>query len=434
MDDILRISATQIAQRIRAGEFTAVQVTEAYLARLEAVNPVINAVTVVAPDALRYAREADARQAAGEPLGPLHGVPFSVKDVFAVPGLYSRIDTHIRQRAQPREDAVAVARLRAAGAVLLAKTNCPPNGSGTDAENAIYGQTVNPYDRTRVAGGSSGGDAALVAAGGAAFAIGSDQRGGLRLPAAYCGVSCLKPTHGRVPNTGAYNQPGGLTDPRTQIGPIARHTEDLLPIAQVLSGPDAVDSTVVPMGWRNPAHVDLSALRVAFFVEDPVAPVDHAVKQAVGAAAQALARAGVTVRPDLPLHFVTNSYEVNDFWQDMAGAPGRTWVELFAMWDYFRTDMLQFMQEYDAILCPVDHHVAPPVRQRDPMRFRYTVPFSLTGFPCTVVRTATGPATDPDGLPIGVQIAAHPWREDVAVVLAGVLEREFGGWKESRGS
>lgn len=425
MDELLQLSATQLAKRIRSGELSAVAVTEAYLARIEAINPVINALTVVAPDALRYAREADAQQAAGEALGPLHGVPFTVKDVFAVPGLYSRIDTHIRQRAQPRVDATAVVRLRGAGAILLGKTNCPPNGSGTDAENALYGQTVNPYAPDHAAGGSSGGEAALVAAGGAAFGIGSDQRGGLRIPAAYCGVTCLKPTHGRVPNTGAYNQPGGLADPRTQIGPITRRTEDLLLITQVLSGPDASDSNVVPMPWRNPANVDVSTLRVAFFTEDPVAPVEHEVKQAVGAAAQALARAGATVKPELPLHFVTNSYEVNDFWQDMAGAPGRTWVELFAMWDYFRTDMLQFMQNYDAILCPVDHHVAPPVRRRDPNRFRYTVPFSLTGFPCTVVRTATSP----DGLPIGVQIAAAPWREDIAVVLAGVLEREFGGWR-----
>ncbi len=424
MNDIICRSATELATSIRTRRLTSEQVVTAYLEHIEAVNPRINAITESAPDALRHARAADTDLAAGHIRGPLHGVPFTVKDVFATPGLYSRLDTHVRRRAQPAADATVVARLRAAGAVLIAKTNCPPNGSGFDTENATYGRTVNPYDDKRSPGGSSGGEAALVAAGGSPIGLGSDLSGGLRVPAHYCGVTTLKPTFGRVPNTGAYNQPGGLTDPRTQIGPIARATEDLLPLLRVIAGQDGQDSSVVPAELQTDAAVHIDKLRVACFAEDPAQPVDDEVRHAVGAAAQALARAGVKIDAALPLHFIVNSHEVNDFWQDMAGAPGRTWVELFAMWDYFRTDMLQFMQPYDAILCPVDHHAAPQFNRRDADRFKYTVPFSLTGQPCAVVRVGS----TRNGMPIGVQIAAKHWCEHVAVALARTLEQAFGGW------
>ncbi|MEZ4612883.1 MAG: amidase [Caldilineaceae bacterium] len=393
--------------------------TEAYLAR-RGGQPGHQRGDRGRPDAA-LCPEADAKQAAGEALGPLHGVPFSVKDVFAVPGLYSRIDTHIRQRAQPREDAVAVARLRTAGAILLGKTNCPPNGSGTDAENAIYGQTVNPYDHTRVAGGSSGGDAALVAAGGAAFAIGSDQRGGLRIPAAYCGVTCLKPTYGRVPNTGAYNQPGGLTDPRTQIGPITRHTEDLLPIAQVLSGPDAADSTVVPMGWRNPAHVDLSTLRVAFFVSSRS-------RRWTMRSSRRWARPHrhwpAPAPPCAPTCRCTSSITATKSTTSAGHGrrPGAHVGGTFAIGLLPHRHAPVHAYEYDAILCPVDHHVAPPVRQR---------------IPCASPSRSASPASRASSCAPLPVLTACPWRPNAVTLarktwpsLASALERELG-WTES---
>ena len=429
MEEFLTWSAIKMAAAIRNGKLTSEQLVSASLARIDAINPRINAVTVTAPDALRFARQADADLAAGTLHGPLHGVPFAVKDVFAVPGLYSKLDTHVRQRRQPQVDATVIARMRTAGAVLVAKTNCPPNGSGTDTENATYGRTLNPYDLTRSPGGSSGGDAALVAACAVPISLGSDLKGGLRVPAHYCGVATLKPTSGRVPCTGAYNQPGGLTDPRTQIGPLARHVQDLTPVLKVILGPDYADSGVVPMPLADVAALKLQTLRVAFFLEDETLPVTRETANAVGAAAQALARSGVTVVGDMPPHFIANSTEIDSFWQSMAGAPGRTWVELFAMWDYYRSDLLNFLTDYDAILCPVDHHQAPLFRNRDEKRFGYTVPFSLTGYPCTVVRVGQSS----DGLPVGVQIAAHPWREDVALALAAQVEQAFGGWQMPAG-
>lgn len=410
-----------LAKAIQTKQLSAQEVMAAHLARLEAVNPRLNAVTQLAPNALAQARQADNDLAQGIVRGPLHGVPFTVKDVFATAHLTSPLDQRLRQWL-PTSDATVITRLRAAGAILLAKTNCPPNGSGSDTENAICGRTRNPHDQERTPGGSSGGEAALIAAGASPFGLGSDVRGGLRVPAHYCGVATLKPTSGRVPNTGTYNQPGGLTDARTQSGPLARSVEDLAFLLPIIAGVDYQDAGVIPMPWRNPAAVQPAKLRVAYFTADPVSAVSADVRHAVGASAQALARARVTVEQTRPTDLVAAGREIDAFWQDLAGAPGRTVVEFYALWDNFRTHILQFIQPYDAILCPVTHQVAPLVQERDPRRFDYTIPFSLTGYPCAVTPVGVTSA----GLPIGVQVVAHPWREDIALALAQILEQELG--------
>lgn len=421
-------SATELARAIHERELTSAEVVQAHLDRIAAVNPQLNALVLLAPDALAQAQQADAELALGNVRGPLHGVPFTVKDVFATTGLASAIDQRIRRRAAPAYDAIAVARLRAAGAILLGKTNCPPNGSGSDAENAVIGRTVNPYDPTCSTGGSSGGEAALIAVGASPFGLGSDGSGGVRVPAHYCGVVGLKPTAGRIPNTGAYNQPGGMTDPRTQVGTLARSVDDLTLITPILCGPDYEDSGVIPMPWRDPAAVRPTDLLIAYFTHDPASPVTAETAHAVGAAAQALARAGVQVESARPHDLINAGRQIDDAWQDRAGAPGRTVVELYALWDSFRAAMLHFMARYDAILCPVDHHPAPPFRERDNRRFDYTVPFSMTGQPALVVRVGATAS----GLPVGVQIVARPWREDVALALGRLLEQELGGWQPSR--
>ena len=425
MDDLRFASAKTLAERLRQQKISAQALVEAYLAHLAAINPQLNAVTQLLPDALERARQADRDLAQGTLHGPLHGLPFTVKDVFATVAAASVLDTQLRGRRPPTVDAAAVARLRAAGAILIAKSNCPPNGSGSDAENALLGRTVNPYNLQLSVGGSSGGEAALVAAGASAFGLGSDARGGLRVPAHYCGLAALKFTSGRVPNTGAYNQPGGLTDARTQSGLLARRVEDLMLLAPLLCGPDGRDSGVVPMPWRNPAAVRPAKLTVAYFTADGTSPVTNEVYHAVGAAAQALSRQGVTMVSARPPDLVYAAREVDAFWRDLAGAPGRTVVEFYALWDHFRTALLQFIAPYDAILCPVSHQAAPPAGERDERRFDYTVPFSLTGYPAAVVRVAQT-AT---GVPVAVQVVAQPWREDVALVLARLLEVELGGYQ-----
>ncbi|MCE7982975.1 MAG: amidase [Caldilinea sp. CFX5] len=413
-------SVHALAQAIRTKERSVEEVVTTYLTQIAAVNPQINAVIQLAPKALAQARQADQDLANGIVRGPLHGVPFTVKDVFATANLVSPLDQRLRQRF-PTTDATVVSRLRAAGAILLGKTNCPPNGSGSDTENAICGRTLNPHDLTRTPGGSSGGEAALIAAGASPFGLGSDVRGGLRVPAHYCGVTSLKPTTGRIPNTGVYNQPGGLSDARSQSGLLAQSVEDVGLLLPLLLGVDYEDSGVIPMPWRNPAAVRPEKLKVAYFISDPLSPVTEEIRHAVGAAAQALARARVTLEVARPTDFVAAGREIDAFWQDLAGAPGRTVVEFYAMWDNFRTHLLQFMQPYDALLCPVTHQGAPLIQERDPRRFDYTVPFSLTGYPCVVTPVAVNAA----GLPLGVQIVAHPWREDIALTLAHLLEQEY---------
>ena len=199
MEDICFTSATQLLRAIHDRELSAQEVVAAFQERLETVNPRLNAVTVVAEDALELARLADQKQARGEQLGPLHGLPFTVKDTFETAGLHSQLDVRIRKRQVARADATVVARMKQAGAILLAKTNCPPAGSGADTENAVIGQTRNPHNASRSPGGSSGGEAALIAAGGSPLGLGSDTAGGLRVPAAFCGTTALKPTPGPCP-------------------------------------------------------------------------------------------------------------------------------------------------------------------------------------------------------------------------------------------
>lgn len=424
MDDICSASATQLIQAIRARTVSVQEVIAAHLARLDAVNSRLNAVTVIAEDALEQARLADQNQERGVELGPLHGLPFTVKDTFSTVGLLSRLDTRIRQRLIVREDATVVKRMRQAGAILLAKTNCPPGGSGSDTENAVIGQTRNPYDESRSPGGSSGGEAALVAAGGSPLGLGSDTGGGLRVPAAYCGIIGLKPTQGRVPNSGVYNQPGGFTDQRTQIGPMARRVQDLLLALRVIDGPDYMDAAVVAMPLYDPERLSLPDLTVAFFSYDPASLVTSAVHHGVGASAQALARAGVQMVENRPLDLVGGSRDLDRGWRQMAATRGQDVVELLHAWDQFRSNLLQYIRYYDAILCPVDHHTAPPIGRRDRQRFDYTVPFSLSGYPAAVVPVGT----DEDDLPLAVQVVSHPWREDIVLALAQVLEDEFGGW------
>ncbi len=386
MLELFRLSASELALRLRTRELSAVEVVTAHQERIEAVNPHINALVQLAPDALEQARQADADIARGSIHGPLHGVPFTVKDVLDAAGVVGAVGQAHRSNHVPAYDAIVVARLRQAGAILLGKTNCPPGGSGGDTENVIYGRTLNPYDLARTPGGSSGGEAALIAAGGSPLGLGTDSGGGTRVPAHYCGVAALKPTTGRVPNTGAYDQPGGLSDPRSQIGPIARTVADLALTLAAISGPDNFDSGVMPVPLGDREDVCLAEQAVAYFGEDPNSPVTNETGHVVGAAAQALARAGVLVEQNQPRDLVRDARTISEVWNELASLRGQDVVEFFNEWDYFRSRMLQYMERYDAILCPVDSHPAPAFKERDPRRFDYTAPFSLTGWPAVVVR------------------------------------------------
>jgi amidase len=427
VDEIWLHGAAEIAGLIRRRAVSVVEVVEAFLRRIEAVNPEINAVVTLAEErATSEARAADQSIGRGVVAGPFHGVPFTAKDVFETAGVETQAGLSERVGIVPSEDAVAVARMRRAGAILLGKTNVPPGGSGGVTDNPVHGRTRNPFDRKRSPAGSSGGEAAIQAAGGSPVGLGSDSGGSLRVPAHYCGIATLKPTTGRVPNTGAFAHPGGLSDSRTQIGPLSRFVGDLAPTLSIIAGPDSRDSGIVPVPLGDPDAARLSGLRVAFYTEDGETETTTDTAEAVRDAAEALRQSGARVTERCPANVGRNALDITKRywgWNDLEG--GKT-VQLLADWDRFRTDMLRFMESVEIILCPTAPTPAPLHSEGLATMFNYTLPYSLTGQPCVVVPSGRSR----DGLPIGVQIVGRVWREDQAVAAARSVETTIGGWRQ----
>jgi amidase len=423
MDEILGASALSLGRAIRARRVSSAEVVAAYLQRIDRVNPAINAIVQRADERARAeARAADDALARGEGGGPFHGVPFTVKDIFDVAGVVSAAGLEERAAFVPERDGVVVARMRGAGAILLGKTNCPPGGAGVVTENPVYGATRNPYDRDRSPSGSSGGEAAAIAAGASPLGLGSDSGGSIRTPAHYCGIAALRPTVGRVPNTGAFELPGGLTDPRSQIGPMSRWVEDLGPVLAIIAGVDWRDSGVIPMPVADSTSVEVRGLRVACYADDSIAPPTPETSQAVQDAARALADAGAILEQTRPPH-LDQAWDITARYWRSAELTGQEIERLMLDWDWFRTTMLGFVERYDLILCPVADE--PAVLLGMEGNGIYCLPYSLTGYPCAVVRAGTSPG----GLPIGVQVVARPWREDVALAAAGQIEMALGGWR-----
>jgi amidase len=451
-------SATTIAAAIREKRISAHDLVGACLQRIDEVNPRLNAVVqVCAEQALKDARNSDQALVRGEVVGPLHGVPFTLKDAIEAKGAICTGGTEGRAHYIPAEDAVVVKRLRAAGAILLGKTNCPELGWAWEADNLIYGRTNNPYDLTLSPGGSSGGESAIIAAGGSAFGLGSDAGGSVRFPAHCTGIASIKPTSGRVPRTGHFPEPGGMLDALWQIGPLARNVEDLALVLPVISGIDMQDPSIVPMSLGDPREIELRKLRVAFHTDNGIVAPSGEIKEAVKEAAKALAAAGISVEEARP-PAIEQTYEIylGLFTAD-GGAGiesllkdvGTTRVhplmqrvldlqhrgaksvaelgELVGRWDAFRREMLSFMSNYDALLCPVCSFAGMEHGSTyDRLScFSYTMTSNLTGWPAAVVRSGT----TQKGLPIGVQIVARPWREDVALAVAKVLQDALGGWQ-----
>ena len=423
MRDVIGAPASWLARAIAAKKLSSVEGVRAHLEHIHTVNPRLNAVVfATAESALREARNADRRNTGRTILGPLHGVPFTAKDIFNTAGLPTTAGLRMMRSNIPDHDATVVARMRRAGAILIGKTNCPPGGAGVESWKSIHGGTRNPYDVKRTPGGSSSGEAAIIAAGGSPIGLGSDSGGSIRMPAAYCGIAGLKPTNGLVPSTGAYGLPGGLSDPRSQVGPMARYVADLKVALRVIAGPDGFDSGVVPVPARRRTPV-LDGLRVAWYADDGMARPTPAVAAAVKAAARALAAAGCSVTearpPSLP-----EAYQVTlAYW----GRKHMSADHMYRRWDAFRSTVLKFMAGYDVVLSPVVPDIAPLYRAKatGDHQFSYTVPYSLSGNPCVVVRAGTSP----EGMPIGVQVVARNWQDNVALRAARAVERALGGWR-----
>jgi amidase len=350
-----------------------------------------------------------------------------------------------------------VKRLRAAGCILLGKTNCPEFGWAWESDNLIYGRTNNPYDLSLSPGGSSGGESAIIAAGGSPFGLGSDAGGSVRFPAHCTGIAAIKPTSGRVPRTGHFPGPGGTLDALWQIGPLARSVEDLNTILPVISGVDWRDHAVVPMPLGDAEKVNLKALRVAFHTDNGIETPSQETIDAVLSAAKALETSVSGIEEARPpgieqtydIYFGLFTADGGVGLEELLEAAGTSqvhplmqrvlelqrshaksmaaFVELTAQWDAFRRSLLAFMEHYDVLVCPVCSFtgmVHGSTYDRLPA-FSYTMTSNLTGWPAAVVRAGSTRG----GLPIGVQIVARPWREDVALAVAARIEKSLGGYQ-----
>ncbi len=302
MTDAIYWSASRIAAAIRAGELESRTIVDACLDRIDAVNPEINAVVqVVAERARAEAEGRDRERRRGRLRGPLHGVPITVKDSLDTEGIVSTGGTLGRRHHLPPRDAPVVERLRAAGAVLLGKTNTPELTLSGETNNLIYGRTCNPWDLARSPGGSSGGSAAIVACGGAALELGSDTGGSIREPAHLCGITGIKPTSGRTPRSGhIVPYAGGIMDSLTQIGPMARYVEDLALALPLICGPDGEDPSVVPAPLGDPAAVDTAPLRVAWYSDNGIVTPAAEIQAMLEETAAALQRDGIKLTRAVP--------------------------------------------------------------------------------------------------------------------------------------
>ena len=483
MSDLGFRSASWLAEAIRRGELSSRAVLDHLLARIERLNPALNAVVTL--DAERARRRADSLDAGhGMSGAPLRGVPITVKDTFELAGVRTTSGSPMLSAHVPATDAVGVARLADAGAVIFGKTNTPLFAGDAQTYNAVFGTTNNPWDATRTPGGSSGGSAAAVAAGLTPLDLASDIAGSIRMPSHYCGVYGHKPSYGIIPVRGHIpGPPGTLAEyDLSTIGPIARTPDDLDLALDVLAGPDADRAVAWRLALPPPRRATLREYRVAAWLDDPACPVDDAVRGRLEATVAALRRAGVTVdehaRPGIPLADAARDYLRLLYPIITSGMPPEEWEAFSAYGSRLAADddgplaravrfsaqlhrdwlsanetaarhrarWAEFFRGFDVLLCPVTPVVAPPHDQSEPIPLRtITVngasrPYldqiiwtgaigSMTYLPVTVAPSAR---TSP-GLPVGVQIVG-PFLEDRTTIdFARRLADVAGGFEPPPG-
>jgi amidase len=453
--DLAFSSAAQLATAIRAGQVSATDVLDAHVAQIEAHNPTLNAiVTLDVERARERAKEADEALARGEVWGPLHGVPFTLKDAHATAGMRTTTGFPPLDHV-PHDDSTVTARLKAAGGILLGKTNGATMLADYQTTNPIFGRTTNPWNIERTPGGSSGGAAAALAAGMTPFDIGTDLSGSIRLPAHFCGVCGLKPTELRVPLTGLIP---GLPPPRSVrimscIGPMARSVEDLALLYPLIAGPDGRDTDVAPVPVDKVPTVAPTTLRIAFAPTFPGVPVAAEIRQAVEDLAQRLQRVGVVVEEAaLPaLDFNQELGSAGELIGMMVGAfqpeeqerPATLAQYLTALHRRDQSIMAweQFFERWDVLICPPSMVTAfPHCEPGSPLRVdgqevtywmvsAHDTVFNYTGHPAVVLPYTV----DRDGLPIGVQVVGKRWDESRLLAIAQVLADVAGPFRRPSG-
>ena len=466
MDELLPYSVSELANRIRTRQVSPVEVLQAHLDRIDLLNPKLNAIVTLAGDVMKQAKEAEAAVARGAALGPLHGVPVTIKDTIETAGLRTTSGSTLRAELVPKRDAPAVARLKAAGAIILGKTNTAEMAMDYTTDNPVFGPANNPHNLLLTTGGSSGGEAAAIATCMSPGGIGSDLAGSIRIPAHFCGIAGLKPTVGRVPGELQFPPSTGPYSLGATIGPMARRVSDLQLLFAVLADIDTVGlSTAANTKFLANRRVSMRGSRVACYTDDGVAPVTEETRQAVETAAAALADEELIVeqaRPpgierghDLWLKLFSrasvvqlrNVYaghegEGGEFvrWRlgtaDQMPAPSlddyiSSWLER----DRLRVELLDWMERTPLIIAPVGatpaykhgtHKVTVGERTMSTFRaFSYSQTFNVFDLPVAVVPTTRSA----EGLPIGVQIVGQPFAEDTVLAAAAIIEEALGGWQ-----
>jgi aspartyl-tRNA(Asn)/glutamyl-tRNA(Gln) amidotransferase subunit A len=455
--ELIYSDATKLAERIRTREISPVEVMEAYLDRIEAVNAKVNAVVTISDDALQSAKKAEAAVQRGDELGPLHGVPFTVKDSIDTAKVLTQRGSPIFKGRKPDTDATSVARLKKAGGILLAKTNLPEFSYGVESDNLLTGRTNNPWNLDLTPGGSSGGESAAIAAGMSPLGLGTDLAISLRGPAAHTGIVSLKATHGRIPMTGIWPRESRRF---WHVGPMARSIRDLSLAFSQLAGPDGQDgysSSAVPFD-NGIGSSKKRPLRVGWLVEPGFGPIDREVAATVEAAAEALKDFGHSVEtvriPALERDFALDVWsrlhvlemkpgfvettagrredEIGDMARFMLSLPDTAaadYIDATQAVERLKDGYAAFFQKFDALLTPVlpipsfKHKQAELLIDGQTVNIMgimsATTPLSVTGLPGVSMRFGTSH----DGMPIGVQIVGSWQTESTILHIASLLEQ-----------
>ncbi len=455
-DDLTNKSASELVTLIRARALSPVEVVEAHLRRIEEANPSLNAIVTIADDAIEVARAREADLVSGRAVGALHGLPLTIKDTIDTAGIRTTSGSRLLAQHIPQKDAAVVAKLKAAGAIILGKTNVPEMAVPYECDNPVFGKTSNPHDVRRTSGGSSGGEAAAIAARMSPAGVGSDLSGSIRVPAHFCGIAGLKPTTGRVPMDGHTPAAEGVVSLGACIGPMARHVEDLELLFSSMAEP--TDSEI------DQAPDFLRGVRVAWYATDGVTPVSKEVRGVVEAAAQVLGHAGLQLIEATPpgiskgsqlwidLFSAAANREIATLYggrEDEAGpnvarllrgledAPtelngkietAERLADTVLERQRLREELLRWMKETPLLLAPVGataafEHGAERVDVDGKLisvfrAFGYSQIFNVFGLPSVTVpagRTA-------NGLPIGVQVVGRPFEERTVLAAAAIIE------------